>query len=151
MFVNNITRHHVICPAFFYSHGICWTSIAAVQRLRDKMRASRLATIFHYTREGNALAILVNAHPSVQDTSQPIGFIGVGNMGGPMAANLLSRGKNLIVFDVVASSVEQLVGAGAVKAGSPAEVARQTNLIVTMLPSHVQVQEVYEGKGGIFR
>lgn len=72
-------------------------------------------------------------------------------MGGPMAGNLLSRGKKLIVFDVNTSSVDQLVGAGAVKAGSPAEVARQTNLIVTMLPSHVQVLEVYEGKGGIFR
>ncbi|KAL5508823.1 hypothetical protein EMCRGX_G004075 [Ephydatia muelleri] len=93
---------------------------------------------------------LLASRPYSTTPEKPIGFIGVGNMGGPMAANLLSRGKKVIVFDVVASSVDQLVGAGAVKAGSPAEVARQTNLIVTMLPSHVQVLEVYEGKGGIF-
>lgn len=66
---------------------------------------------------------------------QVIGFIGVGNMGAPMARNLLSSGRRLVVHDKVREPVEDLVKQGAKEASSPAEVAKQSKTIVTMLPA----------------
>ena len=53
---------------------------------------------------------------------QLVGFIGLGNMGAPMANNLLQKGHKLVVYDIMESAVSQAVSAGAVKATSPAEV-----------------------------
>ena len=52
----------------------------------------------------------------------PVGFIGLGNMGAPMANNLLAKGYPLVVYDVIDSCTEEATKNGAIKASSPAEV-----------------------------
>lgn len=58
----------------------------------------------------------------LQSSKDAVGFIGLGNMGAPMANNLLAKGYPLVVYDIVESCVEGAVRNGAVKATSPAEV-----------------------------
>lgn len=79
-----------------------------------------------------------------------IGFIGLGNMGGPMAHNLLAAGYRLTVFDLSADAVQGLVAKGAAAAGSVTELAASdVELIITMLPAAAQVREVYLADAGI--
>jgi 2-hydroxy-3-oxopropionate reductase len=79
-----------------------------------------------------------------------VGFIGLGLMGKPMAKNLLKRGYPLIVHSRSAGPVDELVAAGAGRAGSPADVARRATRIITMLPDSPDVEQVLEGPDGIF-
>lgn len=79
-----------------------------------------------------------------------VGFIGLGLMGRPMAANLLSAGYRLIAHNRSYPPVEALVAAGAAPAASPAEVARQATRIITMLPDSPDVERVLEGPDGVF-
>ena len=74
-----------------------------------------------------------------------MGFIGLGNMGGPMAANLLKAGFPVHVFDVNDAAVKKLKDHGARPAHSPKELASQVEQIVTMLPSSPHFQQVYAG------
>ena len=79
-----------------------------------------------------------------------IGFIGLGNMGAPMALNLLKAGHQLSVFDLSVSSVAALVEAGACSAASVAELARRTpEVIISMLPAAQHVKGVYLGDAGL--
>ena len=78
-----------------------------------------------------------------------IGFIGVGNMGGPMAQNLLRAGHKVTVYDLAPAAVAALVAAGGVKAASPAAAAAARDVVVTMLPAGRQVREIYLGPKGI--
>ncbi len=78
-----------------------------------------------------------------------IGFIGLGNMGGPMARNLIKAGHTLKVFDVVQSSVDGLVGAGATAVASAGEAASGVDAVVTMLPAGPEVRSVYMDAGGV--
>jgi 2-hydroxy-3-oxopropionate reductase len=78
-----------------------------------------------------------------------IGFIGLGIMGKPMSLNLIKAGYQLVVLDLNASAVAELVAAGAETAGSPREVAERTEVIITMLPNSPQVKEVVLGEGGV--
>ena len=78
-----------------------------------------------------------------------IGFIGLGIMGKPMSKNLLKAGHEVIVCDVTSAAVDELVAAGATAAATPKEVARQTTLIITMLPNSPEVKQVVLGEGGI--
>lgn len=79
-----------------------------------------------------------------------IGFLGLGNMGGPMARNLLKAGHSLTVFDPFPQAVAALVEAGASAADSPAAVAKaRVEVIVTMLPTADHVKQVYRGKDGL--
>ena len=77
------------------------------------------------------------------------GFIGLGIMGKPMARNLLKAGYKLVVYDVNAEAVRELAAAGAETAASPKEVARQCDVIVTMLPNSPHVKAVALGPNGI--
>jgi 2-hydroxy-3-oxopropionate reductase len=79
-----------------------------------------------------------------------VGFIGLGLMGKPMAKNLLSRGFPLVVHSRSPAPVDELVAAGASRAGSPAEVAERATRIVTMLPDSPDVERVLEGERGVF-
>lgn len=79
-----------------------------------------------------------------------VGFIGLGVMGKPMAKNLLAGGYSLVVHSRSAGPVDELVAAGAARAASPADVARQAKRIITMLPDSPDVEHVLEGKQGIF-
>ena len=79
-----------------------------------------------------------------------IGFIGLGIMGKPMSKNLIKAGYELVVCGNIAKGpVEELVAAGAKAAGTPAQVAEQADLLITMLPNSPQVKEVVLGKNGI--
>jgi len=78
-----------------------------------------------------------------------IGFIGLGNMGGPMAANLVKAGHAVAGFDVVAGNVATLTGAGGTAAASAAEAASGADIVVTMLPAGKHVRDVYCGAGGV--
>ncbi len=78
-----------------------------------------------------------------------IGFIGLGNMGGPMAINLIGKGHQLKVFDLVETNVQALVDAGATRAASAGDAAREVEAVVTMLPAGKHVREVYTGAGGV--
>lgn len=79
-----------------------------------------------------------------------IGFIGLGNMGGPMARNLIKAGHQLTVSDLSQSAVAGLVEAGATAAASIAELARSdVEMIITMLPAAPHVKGVYLGEDGL--
>lgn len=79
-----------------------------------------------------------------------IGFIGLGHMGNPMAHNLLKAGFKVTVFDALSSAIEKLVIQGAIPAKSVEEVASHADVIITMLQSGSQVNEVCLGQAGLF-
>ncbi len=78
-----------------------------------------------------------------------IGFIGLGRMGRPMASNLVRKGFDLVVHDTVPEPVDILVGLGAARAASPAEVAAVSDVVITMLPDPASVTEVISGPEGV--
>jgi len=78
-----------------------------------------------------------------------VGFIGLGVMGGPMAANIVKGGHQLTVFDLNADAVAALVKAGATAAASPKEVGAASEIVVTMLPLPQHVEQVLTGPGGV--
>jgi 3-hydroxyisobutyrate dehydrogenase len=78
-----------------------------------------------------------------------IGFIGLGNMGLPMALNLVKAGHQVDGHDVTGAAVEKLVAGGGRAAGSVKGAAAAADAIVTMLPAGQQVREVYLEAGGI--
>ena len=78
-----------------------------------------------------------------------IGFIGLGRMGRPMASNLLKKGFKLSVHDVNPEPLAALARLGAAPAGSAAEVIEACDVLVTMLPSSVEVEAVALGSGGL--
>ena len=80
---------------------------------------------------------------------QHLGFVGVGRMGGPMALRLLDAGHRLTVHDLDAAALRRLLDRGAHAAGSPAEVADATEIVLTSLPTPEIVHEVVLGPGGI--
>src|SRR5581483_8713764 len=82
--------------------------------------------------------------------AETIGFIGLGLMGRPMAKNLLKAGYSLVVHNRSQGPVQDLVAAGAKAASSPADVARQAGVIITMLPDGPDVQLVLAGPNGVF-
>jgi 3-hydroxyisobutyrate dehydrogenase len=78
-----------------------------------------------------------------------VGFIGVGNMGNPMAANVLKAGFPMTVFDANPKAMENLVTAGARRAGSIKEVVEQSEITLTSLPASPDVEKVFLGAGGL--
>jgi 3-hydroxyisobutyrate dehydrogenase len=78
-----------------------------------------------------------------------IGFIGLGNMGGPMAANLLKAGHQVAGFDVAKAGLDALAKAGGSPAASAAAAVSEAEVVVTMLPAGPHVRQVYTGEGGI--
>jgi 2-hydroxy-3-oxopropionate reductase len=78
-----------------------------------------------------------------------LGFIGLGIMGKPMSKNLLKAGYELVVYDINAAAVAEVVAAGAVAAASPKDVAAQVPIVITMLPNSPHVKEVVLGKNGV--
>ena len=78
-----------------------------------------------------------------------VGFIGLGNMGGPMAANLAKAGHAVTAFDISAQAQERARETGAATAGTVAETAAGREVVITMLPAGAEVSEVYRGDGGV--
>ncbi|SFH46006.1 3-hydroxyisobutyrate dehydrogenase [Modicisalibacter xianhensis] len=77
-----------------------------------------------------------------------IAFIGLGNMGSPMAINLVKAGHDVTVFDLVESSMRQLESEGARSASSAMEAVHGAEVIVSMLPAGVHVRGLYLGREG---
>ncbi|MGN6369501.1 MAG: 2-hydroxy-3-oxopropionate reductase [Phycisphaerae bacterium] len=77
-----------------------------------------------------------------------IGFIGLGIMGKPMARNLLKANHAVVVLSTNKAAAE-LVTVGATSAGTPREVAAQSEMVITMLPNSPQVKDVLLGKDGV--
>ncbi|SKA27719.1 sulfolactaldehyde 3-reductase [Consotaella salsifontis] len=77
-----------------------------------------------------------------------VGFVGLGQMGKPMALNLIKGGHQLRVFDLSTNAVSALVDAGAAPASSPADCARDVEAVITMLPNGSIVRKALLGDDG---
>ena len=85
-----------------------------------------------------------------QIMSTRIGFIGLGIMGGPMAANLVKAGFEVTGYNRSPAKTEELVAAGGRGAKDIAEAVREADVVATMVPDSPDVQEVLAGEGGVF-
>ncbi len=80
-----------------------------------------------------------------------VGFVGLGKMGTPMAVNIQKAGYSMVVFDAREEAAKPLLEGGARLAGSPAEVARLSDMVITCLPRPQVVEEVVTGPEGILQ
>ena len=80
---------------------------------------------------------------------QPIGFIGLGNMGLPMATNLINAGYKLKVYNRTAQKAQPLIEKGAELANTPPDVATPGGIVITMLPNDDVVESTVLGENGI--
>ena len=78
-----------------------------------------------------------------------IGFVGLGNMGGPMAANLIKAGHRLRAFDLSQPAIAKAVEAGAEAAPSATDAAEGADAVITMLPAGHHVRDIYLGPQGL--
>ena len=78
-----------------------------------------------------------------------IAFIGLGNMGFPMSANLLRAGHAVSGYDLVAARVAEFAAAGGKAAQSAAQAVQGAQLVITMLPASQHVRDIYLGDGGL--
>jgi 3-hydroxyisobutyrate dehydrogenase len=78
-----------------------------------------------------------------------VGFIGLGHMGGPMSANILAAGHDLVVHDVREEAAASLIAAGAGWAGTPRQTGQDQDVVITMLPTPQHVAEVLLGPDGL--
>lgn len=78
-----------------------------------------------------------------------IGFIGLGIMGKPMAKNLIKAGYDLKVYDIMSAAVDEIVAAGATRGENNADVAKDSDIIITMLPNSPHVKTAVLGENGI--
>ncbi|TMP78927.1 3-hydroxyisobutyrate dehydrogenase [Pseudoalteromonas phenolica] len=78
-----------------------------------------------------------------------IGFIGLGNMGGPMAINLVKAGHEVRVFDLSPDAIATLVEAGATAVNAVEEVCDNADFVVSMLPAGKHVKAIYTGENGL--
>jgi len=80
-----------------------------------------------------------------------IGFIGIGNMGAPMARRLIEAGHTLVIYDTRNDAVAPLVALGAKLASSPADVADRVETVMASLPTPQIVAKVATGEGGVIQ
>ncbi|GAB0061084.1 hypothetical protein IBA8401_21110 [Pseudomonas syringae] len=80
-----------------------------------------------------------------------IAFIGLGNMGAPMARNLIRAGHALQVFDLNKSVLAEFAELGAQVSDSPAQAAQGSELVITMLPAAAHVRSVYLSDDGVLK
>ena len=78
-----------------------------------------------------------------------VGFIGLGNMGGPMAINLVNAGHHVEVFDLSTAAMDSVVANGAVAASSANAAATAKQFVITMLPAGKHVAGLYLGENGL--
>jgi 3-hydroxyisobutyrate dehydrogenase len=95
------------------------------------------------------LAIGARSPYSPAMTALKVGFIGTGVMGSSMAKNLLSKGHTLAVFNRTRERARALLDAGAAWCESPAEVARRSELVITIVGTPKDVEGIYRGPEGI--
>ena len=83
------------------------------------------------------------------DRNATVGFVGLGTMGREMALNLLKAGFAVCAYDVRKEAIDDLVAQGATGAQSPADAARDADIVISMLPDTPQVEEIVYGEGGL--
>ena len=72
-----------------------------------------------------------------------VGFIGLGNMGGGMAANLAKKGQDVRAFDLSPDALDKAKAAGCLPVASATEAADGAEAVITMLPAGTHVEQVY--------
>jgi 2-hydroxy-3-oxopropionate reductase len=82
---------------------------------------------------------------------EKVGFVGLGIMGKPMARSLMQAGYELVVHNRTTEKAEKLASEGATAAGSPREVAKESRIVITVLPGPHEVQEVVAGEEGLLK
>jgi len=80
-----------------------------------------------------------------------VGFVGLGVMGRPMCRNLLKAGYELTVFDVDGAALDEVVGYGAKRGVSSADIAAGSDVVVVMVPNSPHVKAVVLGEGGLLK
>ena len=80
---------------------------------------------------------------------ETVGFIGLGNMGGPVAGHIQKAGYPMVVYDIRVEPTRSFSAHGALVADSPAVVARRSDVIITALPTPEDVEQVARGPLGI--
>jgi len=81
--------------------------------------------------------------------TEPIGLVGLGIMGKPMARNLLKAGHKLIVYDIVPQAIDEIMSEGAEGAHSGKEVGERCDFVITMVPNSPHVKAAIFGENGI--
>ena len=85
---------------------------------------------------------------STEDRKNTVGFVGLGMMGAPMAENILRNGYRLVAYDLDPGKVRDVGSLGAQAASGPADVARRAGILICMVETTTQVEEVIFGPGG---
>jgi 3-hydroxyisobutyrate dehydrogenase len=88
---------------------------------------------------------------SKQAREKTVAFVGLGQMGGPMAENLLKKGHGVVVFDIDKSKVARFVELGAQAATGPADAARQASVHISMVDTTAQAEDVIAGPDGFLQ
>ncbi len=78
-----------------------------------------------------------------------IAFIGLGNMGGKMAQNLLKAGLTVYGFDLSEVAIQHFTEAGGIHCDSPQQAAKDADIVISMLPAAKHVKDVYLGENGV--
>jgi 3-hydroxyisobutyrate dehydrogenase-like beta-hydroxyacid dehydrogenase len=86
-----------------------------------------------------------------QTREKTVAFVGLGMMGGPMAENLLKKGHPLVVYDIDKTKVRRFVEQGALASTSPADAARQAGIVVCMVDTTAQAEDVIAGPDGFIQ
>lgn len=125
----------LICPA---------TSISSPPYCTSKKREEKKMTVLVVLSKKLCRSAVTGAR-----CFSNVGFVGLGNMGGHMARNLMKKGFKLTVFDINKAAVTKLVEAGAKGAPSATELAKEVEVIITMLPTNQHVLDVYNKENGL--
>uniref|UniRef100_A0A8D1LTW1 3-hydroxyisobutyrate dehydrogenase, mitochondrial n=1 Tax=Sus scrofa TaxID=9823 RepID=A0A8D1LTW1_PIG len=116
-----------------------------------RLRGAASGLLYWSRRQRPAAASLVAVCSRSMASKTPVGFIGVGNMGNPMAKNLMKHGYPLIIYDVFPDACKEFLDAGEQVVSSPADVAEKADRIITMLPTSINAIEAYSGANGILK
>ena len=82
-------------------------------------------------------------------SNKTIGFIGLGIMGTPMSGHLIKAGHKVVCYDLMPAAVERVVAMGAIAGASAKDVARQVEVVISMVPDSPDVEKVYLGDEGV--
>ncbi|MDG1885571.1 MAG: NAD(P)-dependent oxidoreductase [Alphaproteobacteria bacterium] len=81
--------------------------------------------------------------------SSVIGYLGLGNMGQPMASRLMDAGNNISVYDIAETAINPLLERQALQASSPRDLADKSEIVICSLPSNSVIREAVLGTGGL--
>ena len=133
--------------------GHCFVSAWRKQMVdacvRAKIRRIPFWRIFQKSNRGAITEPIITHDTSLAMASNAIGFIGLGQMGGRMLANLTKKGHKVVAFDLSPAALDSAKGAGASVAASVTEVAEGCPTVITMLPSTPHVEGTYKDAGGL--